>query len=200
MHSFLELVRRRRSVREYEDRPVEEHVLWEILEAGRLAPSSNNTQPWHFIVTRDKERIHRIAEAVPIGPKRVNAWMASASVIIVVCGIPAFFSHRLGRIIDKDYHRIDAAIAATHMVLAATDKGLGSCFVGWFHRKKIRKICRLPGNMEATLILTLGYPVDAGKDPSSIGGIAARPRKTADRIVSQEAYGESRPGKETSIV
>ena len=192
MSAFLEPVRRRRSVRKYEDRPVEENVLLDILEAGRPAPSSNNTHPWRFIVVRDKERIRRIAKAVPFGPNRVNAWMASAPVIIAVCGNPTLFSHRLGQIIDKDYHRIDTAIAATHMVLAAAEKGLGSCFVGWFHRKKVKNIRLLPGTMEASLLLTLGYPVVSGEDPSGMGGIAARPRKAADRIVSWEVYGADR--------
>ena len=183
-----ECIHWRRSVREFQTRPIEESIIHEILEAARWAPSSNNSQPWHFVVVRDPSRISLVAQAVPLGPKRINAWIAKAPVVIAACGRPRLFSHRLGRLIDKDYHRMDVAISVGHLVLAATGKGVGSCIVGWIHRGKIGHILGIPKGMDVVLLVALGYPADGKDGTVGIGGIPPRPRRSLHDIVSWEQY------------
>lgn len=182
MASVLEVITRRRSVRMFGPKEVENEKLSMILESARLAPSSSNSQTWHFVVVRRKETIRRLAEAVPVGPKSVNRWMKNAPLIIAACARPDPILHRMGQIADKDYHRIDVAIAVEHMVLTATDLGVDSCIVGWFSRRKARRILRLPLSMEVVLLLVLGY----GRQGQTRSG---RQRKKIEDIVSFESYG-----------
>lgn len=194
MKTLLDLIRWRRSIRRFRDTPIEMTVIRDILEAARWAPSSNNTQPWHFVVVRSRERISRIARAVPLGPTRINTWMAKAPLIMAVCGKPAALSHKLGEIIDKDYHRIDVAISVSHLVLEATEKGVGTCIVGWFHKKKVGKILMIPRGMEVVLLVVMGYPEKGEDEGAGIGGIPPRPRRPLDESVSWEEYGERNRG------
>lgn len=184
MGSVFEVIQKRRSVRDFEPREVESEKLSTILESARLAPSSSNSQTWHFIVIKCVETIGRLAEAVPFGPKSVNRWMKTAPLIVAACAKPDPVFHRMGQVVDKDYHRIDVAIAVEHMVLTATDLGLSSCIVGWFSRRKARRILKLPLYMEVVLLLVLGYANQQEvKTP--------RQRKKLDDIVSFENYGAS---------
>jgi len=181
MGSVLEVIRKRRSVRNFAPKEVEEEKLALILESARLAPSSTNSQTWHFVVVKSKEVIRDLAAAVPFGPESVNQWIGTAPLIIAACARPDPLFHRAGQLVDKDYHRIDVAIAVEHMVLMATDLGLGSCIIGWFGRRKARKILELPSSMEVVLLLAVGY----SNDPAA----APRPRKGLREIVSYERYG-----------
>lgn len=183
--SVFEVIKNRRSVRRFNPKDVENEKLGLILESGRLAPSSSNSQTWHFIVVRCKKTIMRLAEAVPFGPRSINTWMETSPLIIAVCARPDPILHRMGQIVDKDYHRIDAAIAVEHMVLTATDLGIDSCIVGWFSRRKVRRILQLPPSMEVVLLLVLGYGHDDGVRPR-------RRRKRLEDIVSFESYGKTR--------
>lgn len=182
MGSVFEVIKKRRSVRRFGRKEVENEKLRVILESARLAPSSENSQPWHFVVVKCRETIRRLAEAVPIGPKSINRWLKTAPLIIAACARPAPILHRMGQIIDKDYHRIDVAIAVEHMVLTATDLGLDGCIVGWFGRRRARKILNLPLSMEVVLLLALGYGQKEQIKPG-------RPRKKLEDIVSFESYG-----------
>lgn len=191
MKTVLDLMHWRRSVRSFEDTPLGDEVILDVLEAARWAPSSNNTQPWHFVVVKNHESISRIAEAVPAGPKRINAWITKAPLVIAVCGKPGIFVHRLGRIIDKDYHRIDVAISVAHLVLEATAKGVGTCIVGWFHRKKVGRLLKVPSGTEVVLLVVLGYPERQVETAVGIGGIPSRPRRPLEESVSWEEYGKT---------
>ncbi|NIO04302.1 MAG: nitroreductase [Proteobacteria bacterium] len=182
MGSVLAAIKKRRSVRDFGPRGVEVEKLDLILESARLAPSSSNSQTWHFIVVTWEETIRRLAEAVPFGPRAVNRWMKSAPLIIAACARPDPILHRMGQVVDKDYHRIDVAIAVEHMVLTATDLGLDSCIIGWFSRRKARRILKLPHSMEVVLLLVLGYRRDQHELP-------ARQRRKLKDIVSFESYG-----------
>ncbi len=182
MGSVFEVIKRRRSVRDFDSKAVENRKLTVILESARLAPSSSNSQTWHFIVVKDKETIRHLAEAVPFGPRSVNRWMKTAPVIIAACAKPSPILHRMGQMVDKDYHRIDVAIAVEHMVLTATDLGVDSCIVGWFSRRKVKRVLRLPHSMEVVLLVVLGYR--RGQQV-----IPAKQRKKLEDIVSYESYG-----------
>jgi nitroreductase len=182
MGSVFEVIEKRRSVRRFGPKEVEDEDLAVILESARLAPSSSNSQTWHFVVVRQKQTINQLAAAVPFGPKSINSWIETAPLIIAACARPDPILHRMGQIADKDYHRIDVAIAVEHMVLTATDLGLDSCIVGWFSRKKARRILGLPLSMEVVLLLVLGYGLGDRVRPE-------RKRKNLDDIVSFESYG-----------
>ncbi len=191
MGSVFEVIKKRRSVRRFGQREVENEKLNVILEAARLAPSSENSQTWHFIVVRRRETIQRLAEAVPIGPKAINRWIKTAPLLIAACARPDPILHRMGQIVDKDYHRVDVAIAVEHMVLTATDLGIDSCIVGWFSRRKARRILELPLSMEVVLLLALGYGSEKQRG-------SERPRKRLEDIVSFESYQTAGRGKESN--
>jgi nitroreductase len=146
---FLDLARKRFSARGYEKRPVEEAKLKKILEAGRIAPSAANLQPWHFIVVSEPENLQKLH--VVYG----KDWFREAPVILVICGD---HSRSWKRPDGKDHCDIDLAIAADHMTLQAAELELGTCWICNFDRLKCAAILGLPAYIEPAIILTLGYP------------------------------------------
>ncbi len=151
MQSFLELAKSRYSCRKYDSRPVEQEKLEQLLEAGRIAPSAVNLQPWHFYVFRDPgalERVHQVYH---------REWFRSAPCVIVLC---SDHERSWKRKDGKDHADIDIAIAADHMTLQATDLGLATCWICNFDPEAARKLLRLPDHMEPAVILSVGYPLD----------------------------------------
>ncbi|ABK15222.1 MAG: nitroreductase family protein [Methanothrix sp.] len=166
----IEAIRKRRSIRKYQERPVEEEKLNRILEAGRLAPSAKNLQDWKFVVVRDKERRKRLAEAAK------NQWfIAEAPVVIVACGTETKYVMTCG----QHTYTIDVSIAVDHMTLEATELGLGTCWIGAFYEDRVKKILDVPENIRVVALLPLGYPAE---DPEP------RPRKPVEEIVCYERW------------
>jgi nitroreductase len=153
--NFLDLAKSRFSVRKYKLIPVPEEDLNYILEAGRIAPSAVNYQPWQFLVLGEKESLEKIHQTYS------RDWFREAPVVIVLLG-----DHKQGwkRADGKDHTDIDVAIAADHMTLAATDRGLGTCWVCNFDKKKTIELFNLPEHLEPIVFLPLGYP-DIQTDP-----------------------------------
>ena len=151
--SFLDLAKKRYSVRNYKSIPVEEEKLKEVLESGRVAPSAVNFQPLHFVVVQDEEMRGKIASTYH------KEWILQAPVIIVIIGD---HSKSWRRPDGKDHCDIDAAIAIDHMTLAAADLGLGSCWVCMFNSMQCHSILDLPSHLETIALLPLGYPADKG--------------------------------------
>lgn len=149
--SFLELAKKRFSVRKYKDNPVEEEKLMQVLEAGRVAPSAVNYQPLCFIVIREEEMLKKVAGTY------ARSWLLGAPAIIVVCGD---HSQAWRRADGKDHCDIDAAIAVDHMTLAAAELGLGTCWVCAFNSMECSKLLGLPANIEPIALLPIGYPQD----------------------------------------
>jgi len=150
MH-FLEIAKKRYSVRAYKPDPVEDDKLQNVLEAARLAPTACNIQPFHFIVihTKGKEaELRRIYSA---------SWFVQAPIVIAACGIP---SESWGRRDGKNYCDVDVAIAMDHLILAATELGLGTCWIGAFNPDAAHEILGLPGDVEPIAFTPLGYPAD----------------------------------------
>lgn len=166
--NVLSLMKQRCSVRKYEDRPIEREKLLYVLEAARVAPSACNIQPWRFLVVQDRERIRRIA---PV-------WVteAKASAVIVACG-----DHRQAwrRRDGKDHCDIDIAIAVDHMTLAASEIGLGTCWICSFDAFAIAVALELADHVEPIVLLPIGYPAES-KDANR----HVRDRKLLDEIVS----------------
>jgi nitroreductase len=147
--SILDIAKKRYSVRSYLEKEVERDKLVQILEAGRIAPSAVNYQPIHLVVITDQKEKEKVAEAYP------RDWFKKAPVIIIACGD---HSKSWKRNDGKDHCDIDVAIAIDHMTMAATDLGLGTCWVCAFDAKRCHEILELPENLEVVALLPLGYP------------------------------------------
>jgi nitroreductase len=175
MSSFLELVRQRRSVRRYRSDPVDRAVIDRCLEAARLAPSACNSQPWQFIVVdRDplREQLARIAFA---GAYRMNQFAAKAPVLIVVLRDRSRIAAALGGMFrDTVYSLTDQGIACEHLCLQAAEEGLGSCMLGWFAERRVKKLLHIPRPTRVDMIISLGY--EDGDNPRE------KKRKPLDQI------------------
>ena len=158
------------AVRSFTDQQVPEEMVLRVLEAGRMAPSSKNSQPWHFIVVRDRATLQELSRLTQTGPYLANAPMA-----IVVAMIGAKFPEA------------DAARAIQNMVLAAWDQGLGSCWVANFDQEATRRLLGLP---EGTVVVT-AFPLGF---PSTEAARSGKRRKPLAEIVSWEKYGQARAG------
>jgi nitroreductase len=182
---LMDLIRARRSVRRYADRPVERTVIEQCLEAARLAPSAENSQPWRFVVVDDEEAKARLAEAAFSGVYRPTRFAAKAPVIVAVLAKPDFIANRLGRAIQgTKYYLIDCGIASQQFVLRATELGLGVCYIGWYSKRGVRKTLQVPRSHDIVVLLALGYPGGESRKP--------RARKELYDLVSYNTFGERR--------
>lgn len=151
---FSELVAQRYSVRTYKPDPVEEEKLLQVLEAARLAPTAVNWQPFQMIVIRTagrEEELRRIYN---------RSWFSQAPLVICACGLR---ERAWTRGDGKNYVYVDTAIAMDHLILAATNMGLGTCWVAEFNVEAAREILRLPENVEPVAFTPLGYPANLPK-------------------------------------
>jgi len=155
--SFLELAKKRMSVRAYKTTVPEHELVMKVLEAARLAPSAANKQPRHVIVIRDEKKRTELAEAYP------REWFWKAPVILVMCVEPA---KAWARADGKNYADVDGAIAMDHMTLCAADLGLGTCWVAAFDPVKLRRILGLPAGVEPLAMSPLGYSAEAPRAKS----------------------------------
>lgn len=180
--SFLSLINRRQSVRKYTDKPVEDEKLNRCLEAARLAPSASNSQPWKFVVVNDPELVKDVAKET-IGPlSAFNKFVPEAPVIIAIVIEKMKVFTKIGATIqDREYPLIDIGIAAEHFCLQATEEGLGTCMLGWFNEKPIKKLLGIPKEKRIGLLITLGYAPEEYKLRQKI-------RKKTDETISYNFY------------
>ena len=172
--AFLELAEKRRSVRAYKPEPVPEELLQQVLEAGRLAPSACNKQPWRFIVVRSETGRRALGTAY------AREWFWKAPVVIAVCILP---KEAWVRSYDgQNYAMVDGALALDHMTLAAAELGLGTCWIGAFDPAAAREILGLPDGVEIVGLTPLGYP-DVEPNPR------ARSRRPLAETVMKERWG-----------
>ncbi len=171
--SFLDLAKKRYSVREYETKKVEKEKLLTILEAGRVAPTAANRQPAKLIVIQETEGLNKLK-------KTANAYGAPLAIIVCSEQNTAWI-----RPFDKKvYGDIDTTIVTDHMMLQATELGLGTVWIGYFDPKVIKREFNLPDNVEPINILAIGY---------AKGDVASPDRHDQDRkpltsFVSYEIY------------
>ncbi len=180
--AFLDLVRRRKSVRNFLDIPVERDKIMMCLEAARLVPSANNSQPWKFIVVDDKEMKSRLCDSVFGGIYIINSFCKTAPVIVAVVAEKSKFLARIGGMFrGTQYYLIDIGIACEHFVLQAEDLGLGTCWIGWFNEKAVKSILGVPQNKKIDILIALGY-----YDKEKLG--AEHGREPIDRVASFNSY------------
>lgn len=177
---MLEIISGRQSDRKYDSRPVESEKLERIIEAARISPSANNAQPWKFIVINDPELISKTAGAASSKVLNMNSFVAQAPVQIIVVREKADLLTRTGSAVKKrDYSLIDIGIASENICLQAEAEGLGSCMIGWFDEKSIKKILGIPASKRVELIITIGY---------SAANKREKKRKPRDLTVSYNKY------------
>jgi nitroreductase len=146
------------SCRSYLPDPVREADLLQILEAARLAPSACNLQPWRFAVIRDAEARRRVVEKGFLPGIKMN-WALDAPVHIVIGMETSFIAHHLAPSVSGvDYPWVDIGIAGEHLVLAATELGLGTCWIGWIKPAALAHLVGWPRSVKPAVVITVGYP------------------------------------------
>jgi nitroreductase len=177
---LLELIISRQSDRKYSDRPIEQEKLDRIIEAGRMSPSACNAQPWKFIIVNDPKLVSEVADAASAKLIGMNAFVAQAPVSIVIVRENANMSSKVGATIkNKDYSLFDIGIATENICLQAEAEGLGTCIIGWFDEKKLKKLLMIPGSKRVELIITLGYSLSEQRQ---------KRRKPPEETVSYNKY------------
>ncbi len=174
---FQKLILARYSVRAYRPDGVPEPLLREVIEAARLAPTASNRQPFRIVVihTRGRE-----AELLRIYPRD---WFVTAPIVLAVCAVPGEAWER-SRFDRWSAAETDATIATDHMLLAAADRGLGTCWIAAFDPKAAREVLRLPEGVVPVSFTPLGWPADKP---------VPKERKTLDEIVFYERWPDA-PG------
>ncbi|MFN3551100.1 MAG: nitroreductase family protein [Endomicrobiia bacterium] len=167
--NFQELVLQRYSCRKFLPIAVEEEKILQCIEAARVAPSACNSQPWKFIVVNDINIKQKLVEEATSGIYKLSKFISFAPVIIVVLADKAGFLSKVGSLIrNTRFYLIDIGIACEHIVLQAAELGLGSCYVGWFSEKGVKKVLKIPQNYEIPLLICLGYPETSYKNTDPI--------------------------------
>jgi nitroreductase len=163
--NFEEVLLKRRSIRKYKEAPIPREKILKILEAARVAPSASNKQPWHFIVVENKETIRQLAK---------SEWAAKAPLMIV--GLA-------DQEASPNWCSNDFGIAFEHIALAATNLGLGTCWMGQTGREDlIRKLLDIPDKLRPIAVMPVGVPDETP---------APKERKSLNEIVSWEKLASS---------
>ncbi len=187
--SITQLLAKRFSVRKYQNQPIPEKTICDILEAGRLSPSGGNEQPWAFGVITEPDLIRQIAQIA-----HRQRWIETAPLLIVLCTIPVAdslggrdiqmqrfpeFAQQIAEMdadiywaLNQEEHQ--TKIVGAHMALAALEHGVGSCWVSRFHVRQLAQLLNLPAGYLPSEILVFGYPVEQQKPA---------PKKPLDKLV-----------------
>ena len=155
---LFDLLKYRKSIRNYLDRAVEREKIMMCLEAARVAPSACNSQPWKFIIVDDRELKNKLCDTAFSGIYSVNSFCKMAPVIVAVVSEKSKFLARIGGMFrGTKYYLIDIGIACEHFVLQAEDLGLGTCWIGWFNEQAVKSILNVPRNKKIDVLIALGY-------------------------------------------
>lgn len=167
---LIDLAQKRCSVRSYSSRPIEKEKLDYVLEVARMAPSACNLQPWSFIVVQNPDTLQKLHTCYE------RDWFKTAPACIVVCGNhDASWKRKFD---NKDHCDVDIAITTDHLTLAATEVGLGTCWVCAFDPAACKEILQLPDSIEPIVLIPIGYPAE--KD---VWEATEKNRKQAEDII-----------------
>ena len=179
--SFMDLIQKRRSVRRYADQPIAKEDILKCLEAARLAPSACNSQPWHFIVIDEPGLRKRVADRIFSGIYSMNKFAQEAPVLVAVVSEKSRLLASIGgQVRDTRYRLVDLGIASEHLILQAEELGIGSCWIGWFDEKALKKELKIPHDKKIDIVIALGY---AAEDK-----IVPKIRKSLEEISSFNKY------------
>ena len=165
-------IRTRKSVREYESKPVEDEKLQKILEAARLAPSAKNLQEWRFVVVKDPKTRRKLMAAA-----KNQSFVGEAPVVIACCAETDGHVMTCG----QQCYPINVAIAIDHITLQAVELGLGTCWVGAFYEDKAKEALEIPDEIRVVELLALGYEKGEMKPKK-------KSRKSMEEIVRWEKW------------
>ena len=161
-----ECIRSRRTVREFKPAPVPDEIVHKILQAARWAPSSSNSQPWHFIVVENRDTLRQLGALV-----RTGSYVAQAPLVVVVA-------------IEKTQFAVsDASRAIQSMILTAWSAGIGSNWVGFLGMIEVKSLLGIPDALEVLAILPFGYPAQAI-------GQGKKQRKSLSEVAHRERFGQ----------
>ena len=168
---FTDLIRERYSVRAYHQRAIPPEVLDRVVEAFVLAPTAANRQPFGLVVIETKGREEELRRVYG------NDWFAyQPPMVVCVCATPDTAWTRGD---GKDYSDVDAAIAMDHLILAAANEGLGTCWIGAFDPQAAREVLALPEGVEPIAFTPLGYPADTA---------GPKRRRTLEQLVHRDRW------------
>lgn len=160
----LDIIKSRRSIRRFLDKPIPPEVLGALLEAAQWAPSGSNNQPWLFVVIQEPANIQKVKMFSP-------GLQGDPTALLILCSDGSA---------QGTMAIMDISIAAQNVMLTATDNGLGSCVVRSFHQKALQTLLDLPSHVIPELIISLGYSAKPARIPS---------RRPLDELVHWEKYG-----------
>ena len=156
--AIIDLIHHRHSIRHYLDRPVERQKIMQCLEAARRAPSASNSQPWHFIVVDEPNLKNKLCDAAFGGLFSVMEFPRQAPVLVAAVVNPPGPGIRMGNLVLRtNFSLIDMGIAVEHFILQADELGLGTCWMGLFDEKKVKKTLGIPRDRKVVALLPLGY-------------------------------------------
>ncbi|MFC1512173.1 nitroreductase family protein [Candidatus Latescibacterota bacterium] len=176
--NVINIIARRVSCRSYKTDPVPQEQIVEILESARLAPSACNKQPWRFAVVRNPDARRSIVQEGFLPGINMD-WSLDAPVLVVIGMETSLVAHHLSAFVSGvKYPWVDIGIAGEHLVLAATELGLGTCWIGWIKPRIITRIVNWPKSVKPVAVITMGYPIESGdRKPSK------SQRKALDELV-----------------
>lgn len=178
---LIELIKKRYSCRKFKKESViEKEILIKCIEAARFAPSASNSQPWKYVIVDEKELKSRIVDALTIGFTKFNQFAKDASAIIVAIEESKNLEMSIGQVVlGKSFATFDIGCSVMQLCLQASEFGLGTCIMGIFDEKKIKKLLNIPSNKKITILIAIGYPQD---NPTE------KKRKVIDDIYSFNRY------------
>lgn len=159
-----EAIEKRRSIRKFREGAISEEKLQILMKAAQLAPSASNRQPYKFIIVKDEEIKKRLQRNGSI-----QEFVANAAVILVGVSFPKY----------EKWNKVNLGIAIQHLFLQAVELGLGACWIGAFNEERVKKVLKIPQDMDVVALLPIGIPAE---DPP------ARPRKTTDELFCVNYY------------
>lgn len=186
----FESIRNRRSIRAFNDRHIPDELISRCLEAARWAPSGGNTQPWSFVVTRDREKMVRF------DPYHHQPWVEKAPVCIVCCVDPSTKRKKYDESMENLFiSYLDLGAAIQNFLLAAWEVGLGTVWVAAFSPKKVRELCQIPDQIIIASLICVGYFDEQAEQTykeRQLRNQDRRPRHELEKFCYDEMYGVPR--------